>query len=578
MRHIARGTTFVGLLSLLLFQWAAAQSEEHLRAAFEGTIVAPKVDMPASASGIDLFPAQPLVVDLPKVRASLASNGIAIKAGARATVTRVRVKKSHIEFQLDGGGFGSLSDALTQLNEDTTGSAARIAAERLTRGSRFNVRYKAALGPEQITEAAMRQALAAYVTFDPPEPQVAATPASSSGSDASRPPAPGATVDGTEPPPAPRPDPGSTPQLPVVVSWAPQTGWDRELFPSFIIATANMRVPAPTDDQHTIGDPSGLLGVRVVAPRAGARVRVTVTATGLMTSSSIDTMLPTAGTSYLVSPMLQWDYDALGRIRQTRPATITIALEVDGHMIGTTTERVTVHSVNDCPFAIVVADASGTPRIRQTWWMFAAYVNENHPYNDQIRKEALQSKIVSAFGGYQSNDPQEVVRQVYAIWYVLQRRGLKYSNITTTSGVGSAVRAQQVRFIDQSVDGAQANCVDGSVLLASLMREIGIDPVLVLVPGHMFVGFYTDPEHRQAMYLETTMLGSVSSAPSGDPLGMGRALFGDSSYDSFVGAWRTATERFQEDATNLTSGQPGYQLIDVGAARKMGILPIAFNQ
>lgn len=339
-----------------------------------------------------------------------------------------------------------------------------------------------------------------------------------------------------------------------------------------------MRVPSSTADERTIGDPFALLGVRVVAPHAGARVRVTVTAIGLMTPSTIDTILSTAGASYLVSPMLQWDYEALGRIRQTRPATVTIALDIDGRSIGTSTERVTVHSVNDCPFAIVVADASGTQRAHATWWMFAAYVNENHPYNDQIRKEALQSKIVSAFTGYQSNDPQEVVRQVYAIWHVLQRRGLKYSSITTTSGAGTAVRAQQVRFIDQSVDGAQANCVDGSVLFASLMREIGIDPVLVLVPGHMFVGFYTDPEHRQIMFLETTMLGNVSIAPSGDPLGIGRALFGDRSYDNFVGAWRVAAERYQKDAEDLTNGQPGYQLVDVAAARKMGILPIAFSQ
>lgn len=207
MRCIARGTSVAGLLSLLVVQWATAQSEEHLRAAFEGTVVAPKIDMPASSSGIDVFPAEPLVVDLPRLRASLASNGIALKAGARATVTRVRVKKSHIEFQLDGGGYGSLSDALTQLNEDTTGSKARIAAERLTRGSRFNVRYKTPLEPRQLTESAVREALAAYVTFDPPAVQIASTsdPVSASAPDGSRQPSAAATSDGMEPPPAPLP-------------------------------------------------------------------------------------------------------------------------------------------------------------------------------------------------------------------------------------------------------------------------------------------------------------------------------------------------------------------------------------
>ena len=38
--------------------------------------------------------------------------------------------------------------------------------------------------------------------------------------------------------------------------------------------------------------------------------------------------------------------------------------------------------------------------------MFAAYVNENHPYLDKILKEALATKITDAFDGYQQMIPQ----------------------------------------------------------------------------------------------------------------------------------------------------------------------------
>jgi hypothetical protein len=44
----------------------------------------------------------------------------------------------------------------------------------------------------------------------------------------------------------------------------------------------------------------------------------------------------------------------------------------------------------------------------------------------------------------------------------------------------------------------------GSVLFASLMYKIGIMPVLVVKPGHMFVGYYLDKDRKQFEFLETT--------------------------------------------------------------------------
>ena len=43
----------------------------------------------------------------------------------------------------------------------------------------------------------------------------------------------------------------------------------------------------------------------------------------------------------------------------------------------------------------------------------------------------------------------------------------------------------------QALESSQINCVDGSVLFASLLRSINIEPILVRTPGHMFVGYYT---------------------------------------------------------------------------------------
>ena len=138
--------------------------------------------------------------------------------------------------------------------------------------------------------------------------------------------------------------------------------------------------------------------------------------------------------------------------------------------------------------------------------MYAAYVNESHPMIDGILQEALKTKIVDGFSGYQSEDPDEVIQQVYAIWTALQKRGIKYSSITTPSAHSETVFSQSVRFLDESLQYTQANCVDGSVLLASILYKIEINPFLIVVPGHMYLGFYLDEKNETIACLETTML------------------------------------------------------------------------
>ena len=135
-------------------------------------------------------------------------------------------------------------------------------------------------------------------------------------------------------------------------------------------------------------------------------------------------------------------------------------------------------------------------KFHDTGQFFAAYVNEDNPQIDRLLREALDSRIVNRFWGYQSKSVDLVDKQVYALWYVLQKRGFKYSSISNSSLSSNVVFTQRVRTFDDALLSAQINCVDGSVLFASLLKAINLNPVLVRVPGHMFVGYYTDASHR----------------------------------------------------------------------------------
>lgn len=95
------------------------------------------------------------------------------------------------------------------------------------------------------------------------------------------------------------------------------------------------------------------------------------------------------------------------------------------------------------------------------------------------------------------------------MWNILQKRNFRYSSVSNTSLSSNVVFSQRVRTFDDALNSSQINCVDGSVLFASLLRAINIEPILVRIPGHMFVGYYTDNGHKNMDFLETTMIGDV---------------------------------------------------------------------
>jgi hypothetical protein len=112
---------------------AWAQSESVLRSAFEGKTVTVKIEMPATSYGIDVFPLETTPVNWREVADRSKDYGTALKMGQQVMVTKVVLKKDHIEFQLGGGGYGTLGDE--------TGSAAYASVageskeERLLRDS-----------------------------------------------------------------------------------------------------------------------------------------------------------------------------------------------------------------------------------------------------------------------------------------------------------------------------------------------------------------------------------------------------------------------------------------------------------
>ncbi len=382
---------------------------------------------------------------------------------------------------------------------------------------------------------------------------------------------------------------------PVFVPWSYT---EKDLFPSAIISTAtvdwngdeeNAEDKKTEDDpklkkQETpiYGDENAWLAVEMTGLPKGAAVEVEIAVDGYMKPSKWKGTVSktTRDGEALIFPKAAWDYEALLKVRQQRPVNVIFKVKVNGEELPDQTETCILKSINECPFYVLM-DEEGED-FDDFSWLFAAYVNENHPLVDSILKEALQSGLVSGFTGYQSDDPKEVMMQVFAIWNVLQRRGIKYSDVSTTTP-SKFVVSQTVRFIDDSVAATQANCVDGSVLMSSILQKIGINSYLVMVPGHCFLAFDTgEGEDAQTIGLETTMLGDNELNPVKDlPKLPQKARLKEfqASYKTFSSAVETGNEALEEHAEAFESEEdPNIQMISISDARELGIMPIASGQ
>jgi hypothetical protein len=401
-------------------------------------------------------------------------------------------------------------------------------------------------------------------------------------------------------------------------------------------------------DPQVLGDAYGIVGISITAPADGTKVRLTLRENGFMNTSSWSGKLEKAGTEYYIAPKVNYKFEQLRKAHQQVPLNVTLALEVDGKEAGEQTQTITVRAINDCPFGVAAVEesieekeegeeeteeeeqeeeetpapeketgpddnwlggiaknsteassesegkedgeeeeeADGESDYNDMGWMFAAYVNENSPIVDQILKEAIATRIVKGFGGYQG-DADTVLREVLAIWKALQDKGIRYSSITTTAGTSRTVYSQHVRFVDESLANEQANCVDGSVLLASILRKLGLRTFLVTVPGHMYMGVYLTAEGEARAAIETTLIGAVDEVADVKTVkgleslrsSLDKRVVAGPAWKTFAAAVTVGTSNLQGNLAKIEAADdPDYQVIDIDEARSDGIMPISYEK
>ncbi len=201
---------------------------------------------------------------------------------------------------------------------------------------------------------------------------------------------------------------------PAAAKFTPLAGFDQQIFPSYIIATAPMR-PGGDDanNDHRLGDPRGLLGVEVVAP-VDASPCATIECPDCLEPSVFARRARCEGRRDVPRvPQGEVQVRLARPARAGAPVSMTFRVKLGDAAEEEDTVACTVRAVNDCPFTLYEGDNS-----TDVSYTFAAYVNEQHPFVDKLLREVLDREVVEGFDGYQQGNPEAVMRQAYALWHL----------------------------------------------------------------------------------------------------------------------------------------------------------------
>jgi len=183
-----------------------------------------------------------------------------------------------------------------------------------------------------------------------------------------------------------------------------------------------------------------------------------------------------------------------------------------------------------------------------------------------IAKEGHPSRSLQ---GYPSNlSSEDIQRSTYqqfkAIFEALKLIGISYVDSSISFGWDTSYASQRIKLPSATIETKAANCIDGTILFASLIENIGIDPIIVLVPRHALVGWRPYPNSNEILFLETTQIASAdfdSAIKSGwESLNRGLQVVRNIS--------QNATLTIEEA---LRMGR--IRFIDVKSMRKKGVFP-----
>ena len=232
----------------------------------------------------------------------------------------------------------------------------------------------------------------------------------------------------------------------------------------------------------------------------------------------------------------------------------------------------------------LIAEASLPVRVlaRDEWGgmgtmaeLLPAFVTPNDPALAALLKSSSDvlgdSGHSTALDGYQSRDQSRVYLLAAALWSAISKKALTYANPPPSF----ETQGQKTRRASVVLGDGLATCLDTTLLFASGLEAMGLNPVIVMTSGHCFVGVWLVEKTlgrfverecselrkaiaaREFIAFETTMATGRSASRFPDAVAAAEALLSESREHEFVGAVDVARGRMAQVRPLATHGSRG---------------------
>lgn len=165
-------------------------------------------------------------------------------------------------------------------------------------------------------------------------------------------------------------------------------------------------------------------------------------------------------------------------------------------------------------------------------------------------KGELPDSTVKIYQKYAEDEsvPYSSRRVAKAIFNILHKRGIHY-----VQNNGAGTTAQKINYPIEVLRSRDGLCIETTVLFASILEALGMQALIIEIPGHAFVGWRVEKDSKILDFMETTMLGNPDA--TADQANLSAQL----KYADEV-----------EDG-HFESGES--RVIDISKAREFGVLP-----
>ncbi|MGE3326375.1 MAG: AAA domain-containing protein [Acidimicrobiia bacterium] len=222
--------------------------------------------------------------------------------------------------------------------------------------------------------------------------------------------------------------------------------------------------------------------------------------------------------------------------------------------------------------------------------LLASFVRPNHPDIATVAREAAdllgRATGDSSFFAFQIDDVARAEERadatVTAIYEALQARSISYSE--PPPGWDYRGEGQRIRDHSDVAKAGLGTCMDTTVLTAAVIEQAGLLPVLVFIPGHIFVGYWRrDPLPERGPKPEWYPNIPVVFDPAAIHTLIEGGWLGVIETTAFTAGKNVSASDARSHArySNIAQGlQDGFiALVDVAAARRAGVSPLpAINE